>query len=67
MDLQKLLNECYRQKEILERAITLLEELAQPDSGPPISRCGRKFMGEEERREVSDRMKKYWASRRKNI
>jgi hypothetical protein len=27
-------------------------------------RRGRKFMNEEDRKEVSERMKKYWASRR---
>ena len=65
MDLQKLLQECYRQREILGRAIAMLEELAKPDSGPPRSRRGRKSMGEEERRQVSERMKKYWAGRKK--
>jgi hypothetical protein len=47
----------------LDRAIAMLESL----SGPPAAtrRAGRKSMGAEERREVSLRMKKYWASRRK--
>lgn len=65
MDFQKLLHECYRQKEILERAIRLLEELAAPDAPHSAGRRGRKYMSPEERRQVSERMKKYWASQRK--
>ena len=65
MDLAKTLEELRRQKEKLERAIELLESLRGdvPDAGPPKGRRGRKFMGAEERREVSARMKRYWASK----
>jgi hypothetical protein len=45
----------------LDRAITVLESL----NAPGATRRGRKGMNAEERREVSLRMKKYWASRRK--
>jgi len=65
MDVEKILRECYRQKELLERTIDLLEELLSSESPKPSKRRGRKNMGPEERREVSERMKKYWASRRK--
>ncbi len=60
MDYQHLIRDLLAQKERLERAIQELEKLA---SQPP-KRRGRKSMGDEERRAVSERMKKYWASRR---
>lgn len=65
MDVEKILRECYRQKELLERTIDLLEELLRSESPKPSKRRGRKNMAAEERREVSERMKKYWANRRK--
>jgi hypothetical protein len=68
MDLAKTLEELRLQKQILMRAIELLESLrgAVTDVPPPKSRRGRKFMGAEERREVSARMKRYWASKRRS-
>ena len=45
-----------------------LEELKRSGADVPKEiikkRRGRKFMNEEDRREVSERMKRYWASRR---
>jgi hypothetical protein len=68
--LLRALKELYAQKEKLERVIASLEELRLPGSGTPsqpaaTKRRGRKMMGLEERQEVSKRMKRYWASRRK--
>jgi hypothetical protein len=70
MHLYKALQELYAQKEKLERVIASLEELRVSGSSvpvPPVSskRRGRKMMGLVERQEVSRRMKRYWASRRK--
>jgi len=71
MDLYKAIQDLYVEKEKLERIIASLEELqrsAQTDpSGPPrsVSRRGRKSMSHEERQEVSERMKRYWESRRR--
>jgi hypothetical protein len=69
MDLNKVIRDLYAQKESLTRAISMLEELQGSSGGasPPRmgSRRGRKSMGLKERQEVSARMKKYWASRRK--
>ncbi len=71
MDLYKAIQDLYAEKEKLERVIAPLEELqraaggglpAAPKSG---KRRGRKSMSPEERQEVSERMKRYWASRRK--
>jgi hypothetical protein len=69
MDLRETIQALYAQKEKLERVIALLEELQRttPSESPPSgNRRGRKSMPAEERAEVSERMKKYWASRRKD-
>ena len=70
MDLFKAIQELYAEKERLERVIASLEELQRsagvvPAVGKAAKRRGRKFMDPKERQEVSDRMKKYWAARRK--
>ena len=70
MNFEKLIRDLYSQKEKLVQAIALLEELAVTRHGPSpladrLERRGRKSMGVDERREVSQRMKKYWAARRK--
>lgn len=71
MDLFKALQELYAEKEKLERVIASLEELQRNASELPklpklARRRGRKNMSQRERREVSERMKKYWAGRRKD-
>ena len=66
MDYSLSLRELYLQREKLDRAIEQLERLASDspvDSAP--KRRGRKFMGDEERKIVSARMKNYWAARRR--
>jgi hypothetical protein len=65
MDLEKIINELTEDKRKLEAAIAMLEELQQntvqvPEL-PRRKRKGRKPMPPEERRVVSDRMKRYWA------
>jgi len=71
MDLYKAIQDLYAEKEKLERVIASLEELqraAEAGSSPPVDgvkRRGRKSMGSKERQEVSERMKKYWAGRKK--
>jgi len=70
MDLYKAIQELYAEKEKLERVIASLEELQLSAGGgiPQVhklgKRRGRKSMSPEERLEVSERMKKYWAGRR---
>lgn len=69
MDLYKAIQDLYAEKDKLERVIASLEEL-QRTAGTlptlPISgkRRGRKSMSAKERKEVSERMKKYWENRR---
>ena len=70
MDLDKMLEFLHGEKEKIERVITAMEDLQRsgigniPDMLRVKSRRGRKSMGPEERQDVSQRMKKYWASRR---
>jgi hypothetical protein len=69
MDLRETIQALYTQKEKLERVIASLEELQlTPQAAVPLpgKRRGRKSMPAEERAEVSERMKKYWAARRKD-
>lgn len=70
MDLYKAIQDLYAEKEKLERVIASLEDLQRAAGGgiPPApgsgKRRGRKSMGADERQEVSERMKRYWAKRR---
>ena len=68
MDLTKAIRELHAEKARLEKIIgsleLLLENNAQPAAPPTGKRRGRKFMNSQARKEVSERMKKYWAERR---
>jgi hypothetical protein len=69
MDLYKAIQDLYAEKEKLERVIASLEELQRsaatlPELPKPGRRRGRKSMNTKERREVSERMKRYWEARR---
>jgi hypothetical protein len=69
MDLYKAIQDLYAEKEKLERVIASLEELQRtsgelPEVPKPGKRRGRKSMNPKERQEVSERMKRYWESRR---
>jgi hypothetical protein len=66
MDLLRTIQELRAEKEKLDRVIASLEDLRAATKIDALrkSRRGRKSMGAEERREVSARMKKYWARRR---
>jgi hypothetical protein len=69
MDLFKAIQDLYAEKEKLERVIASLEELQRTAGAAPVLPAkptrGRKSMSSEERQEVSERMRKYWAERRK--
>jgi DNA-binding transcriptional LysR family regulator len=62
MDLNKVINELYAERNRLTETISALEKLLDAQT---LERRGRKSMGTEERRQVSMRMKRYWAERRK--
>ena len=63
MDIHAMIRELYAEKQKLDRTIAALE--AMESDAPPVKRRGRKFMGEEERQRVSERMRRYWAKRHK--
>jgi hypothetical protein len=66
MDLSKTIAELYEERTRLDRVIASLEQLGE-DPLPvsfSVSRRGRKFMSPQERHEVSERMRRYWAERK---
>jgi hypothetical protein len=74
MDLYKAIRQLREEIELLDRVIESLEHLEKgglADVAAPIppeqpaKRRGRKSMTEEERRAVSERMRKFWADKRK--
>ncbi len=69
MDLFKAIEELQEEKRRLDEVIARLELLSQArDTGAdpaPARKRGRKSMSEEERAEVSARMKEFWAQKRK--
>jgi len=65
MDLVKAIQELSAQKKQLDAAIATLEGLLGASPVKSGKKRGRKQMSPEERRIVSARMSKYWASRRK--
>jgi len=66
MDLGKTIAELYEEKIRLDKVIASLEQLRDEFPPEPVTthRRGRKFMSLQERREVSERMRRYWAQRR---
>jgi len=65
IDLENVLEQLRRRKELVEQAIAQLEGLIAATKAPgDRDRRGRKSMGEAERQQVSSRMKTYWAKRR---
>ena len=66
MDLTEIIRSLYLEKAKVEDSIAALEALgATPSNGArPGRRRGRKYMGAEEREQVSQRMKRYWDGRR---
>jgi hypothetical protein len=66
MDYKCALNELYQERQQLGEVIKNLESLQQGKQPHPLSRRGRKSMPAEEREIVSERMRNYWASRRRN-
>jgi carboxylesterase type B len=66
MDVYKALSELHEEKKRLDAAIHALEARMKAVVGKPAqARRGRRSMSAEEREQVSRRMSRYWASRRK--
>jgi hypothetical protein len=66
MDLSKTIADLYEERSRLDRVIASLEQLGEEPVPISInaSRRGRKFMSPQERHEVSERMRRYWAGRK---
>jgi hypothetical protein len=65
MDFYESIRQLYLEKERLDKVIATLEALLRGDEpGEGGSQRGRKNMPSEERKKVSERMKRYWAARR---
>ena len=65
MDVYKVILELHKELEKVDLAIESLEGLMRSGTLIVGTHRGRKSMAKEERRIVSERMKKYWANRRK--
>ncbi len=69
MDLYRTIRTLHEERKRLEKLIESLENLKTSADGRvernPPNRRGRKGMSADERKNVSERMKKYWADRRK--
>jgi len=68
VDLEKVLQGLRARKALIERAIAQMEDLLlrnEAKTDGTRKRRGRKSMNEQERLQVSSRMKAYWESRRK--
>jgi hypothetical protein len=65
MDLDKTISDLRVQRDKIDAVIQQLEAMRDGVPMKTHSTRGRKSMGDAERREVSARMKRYWASRRK--
>jgi hypothetical protein len=68
MDLQETIRQLKMERDRVKSAIAALEEFlasGHSDAADLPKRRGRKQMPPQERKEVSERMKKYWADRRR--
>jgi hypothetical protein len=67
MDLNRIIRELVLERDRVQKIIDSLEgytPMGKGSAGPAAKRRGRKFMDGDARREVSERMKRYWAQRR---
>jgi hypothetical protein len=65
MDLNKAIRDLREELEKLNEVIASLEHFQSTGTLPPPRRRGRKSMPAEERLRVAERMKNYWAGRRR--
>jgi len=65
MDLNKAIRDLHEELEKLNQVIGAIEEFQRTGTLPSPQRRGRKSMNRTERAAVSERMRRYWATRRK--
>jgi hypothetical protein len=63
MDIHRVISDLRLERARLDGIIKALESLSAEDSPGPRRR-GRKFMDDGDRKQVSERMKRYWEQRR---
>ena len=64
MNLEAAIRELHQELERVKERIAALEEFERTGRMPQPPHQGRKSMGDQERKIVSERMRKYWAGRR---
>jgi hypothetical protein len=66
MDLTRIIQQLYAERDRVQQAIATLEQFQQEKTtaAPAHRKRGRKSMSAEERKVVAERMKTYWANRR---
>ncbi len=64
MDFYKAVESLHRELRRIDQAIATLESLISGQEHKPASRRGRKSMSADERKAVSERMRRYWQGRR---
>jgi hypothetical protein len=68
VDLYRTIRDLLEERKRLDALIARLEGVRAAElrnqASPPANRRGRKAMTQEQRREVSERMKRYWEERR---
>lgn len=68
VNINRVIRDLYEEKKRLDQVIASLEEMQRNASAKqdqtPRKKRGRKSMDDQARQEVSERMKKYWATRR---
>jgi hypothetical protein len=69
LDLSRIIQDLHSEQNRITELIHALEEVqkyyaSRPAREASVRRRGRKSMGEDERLQVSQRMRKYWAMRR---
>lgn len=64
MDVEKTLRELYAEKRTLDATIASLEKRLAAGGNGAAKKRGRRSMSTQERRVVSERMRRYWENRR---
>jgi hypothetical protein len=63
-DIYRIIRELVDERNKLDRIIASIEEMILTGETPALNRRGRKSMDSAARKQVSERMKRYWAKRR---
>jgi len=66
MDLYRIIGDLVEERNRVQRLIESLESMQAPGKAARPEGRGRKSMDQAARKEVSDRMKLYWAKRRRD-